>query len=69
MDEVPMVKSVLFVGDYFSTMTTVVLNEALREDEEDDDEFAIRLATVLLEEFYGWDMEKAATVSIGVVED
>jgi hypothetical protein len=69
MDEVPMVKSVLFVGDYFSTMTTVVLNEALREGDEDDDEFAIRLATVLLEEFYGWDMEKAATVSIGVVED
>lgn len=69
MDEVPMVKSVLFVGDYFSTMTTVVLNEALREGNEDDEEFAIRLATVLLEEFYGWDMEKAATISVGVVED
>jgi hypothetical protein len=69
VDEIQLTKTVLFVGDYFSLMSTVVLSEELREEGEDDDDFAIRLASVLLKEHYGWDVEDAATVSIGIVEE
>jgi len=69
MDEINLSKTVLFVGDYFSLMTTVVLTESLRNEDEDDDEFAIRLASVLMEEYYGWDVAEKATVSIGIVDD
>lgn len=69
MDEIDLSKTVLFVGDYFSLMTTVVLTENLRNEDEDDDEFAIRLASVLMEEYYGWDVAEKATVSIGIVDD
>jgi hypothetical protein len=69
VDEIQLTKTVLFVGDYFSLMSTVVLSEELREEGEDDDDFAIRLASVLLKEHYGWGVEDAATVSIGIVEE
>ncbi|MGA1718062.1 MAG: hypothetical protein ACO38Q_04620 [Aquiluna sp.] len=69
MDEIDLSKTVLFVGDYFSLMTTVVLTESLRNEDEDDDEFAIRLASVLMEEYYGWDVAEKATISIGIVDD
>jgi len=69
MDELQLSKTVLFVGDYLSLMTTVVLTENLRNEDEDDDEFAIRLASVLMEEYYGWDVAEKATVSIGIVDD
>jgi len=69
VDEITLSKTVLFVGDYFSLMTTVVLTESLRNEGEDDDEFAIRLASVLMEEYYGWDVAEKATVSIGIVDD
>ena len=69
MDEINLSKTVLFVGDYFSLMTTVVLDEKLREEGEDDDEFAIRLASVLMEEYYGWDVAEKATINIGIVDD
>lgn len=69
MDEIGQTKTVMFVGDYFTLMTTVVLAEELREKYEDDDDFAIRLASTWMKEHYGWDVADAATVSIGVVED
>lgn len=69
VDEIELTKTVLFVGDYFSLMSTVVLSEELREEGEDDDDFAIRLASVLLKEHYGWDVADAATVSIGIVDE
>ena len=69
VDEITLSKTVLFVGDYFSLMTTVVLTESLRNEGEDDDEFAIRLASVLMEEYYGWDVAEKATISIGIVDD
>jgi len=69
MDEIEMSKTVMFVGDYFTLMTTVVLDEKLREKDESDDDFAIRVATVFLEEYYGFDdLEGKSTVSIGIVE-
>lgn len=68
VDLIPLTKSVMFVGDYFSMITTVVLNEELREEGEDDEDFAIRLAGVLIQEFYGWDVV-AVSNEIGLVED
>lgn len=70
VDLIPLTRTVMFVGDYFTMMTTVVLDESLRYDAEDDEDFAVRLATVFLSEFYGFDdLESKATVSIGVMDD
>jgi hypothetical protein len=50
-------------------MTTVVLDESLREEGEDDHDFASRLANVWLKEHYGWDIA-AVSHEIGVgIED
>lgn len=68
MDAVPLLKNVLFVGQYFSLMTTVSLEETLRNEGEADDDFAVRLASTLLEEFYGWDVA-AVSMEIGVADD
>lgn len=68
IDIVPLAKTVLFVGEYFSMMTTVVLEEGARNEGEDDDNFAIRLAGVLLQEYYGWDV-KAVSNEIGIVDE
>jgi hypothetical protein len=68
MDAVPLLRNVLFIGEYFSLMTTVSLEESLREVEESDDDFAVRLASALLEEFYGWDVA-AVSLEIGVTDD
>jgi hypothetical protein len=60
----------MFVGDYFTMMTTVVLDEGLRHEDEDDEDFAVRIATVFLSEYYGFeDLDAKATVSIGVMDD
>jgi hypothetical protein len=68
MDEIPLTKSVMFVGDYFTLVSTVVLAEELREQEEDDKEFAIRLASVWIKEHYGWDLP-AVSNEIGIVAE
>ena len=65
IDTIPLTKSVIFVGDYFTLMTTVVLDEQFRNEGEEDYEFAKRLASVLLKEHYGWDVA-AVSKEIGV---
>lgn len=68
MDEIPNTKDVIFVGDYFTLITSVQLDERLRSPEdENDDDFAIRLASVWLGEHYGWDVLEASN-EVGVVE-
>lgn len=70
IDMIPLTRTVMFVGDYFTMMTTVVLDEGLRYESEDDDDFAVRLATVFLSEYYGFDdLDSKATVSIGVIDE
>jgi hypothetical protein len=70
IDEVTLSRTVMFVGDYFTMMTTVVLEEKLRDEEESDDDFAVRLATIFLSEYYGFDdLDSKSTVSIGVVDE
>ncbi len=68
IDEIKLTRTVLFVGDYFSLMTTVVLEESLRAEGEEDDEFAIRLAKQFMLGHYGWDLESVSN-EIGVVEE
>lgn len=68
IDDIRLTRTVLFVGDYFSMMSTVVLAEELRNPEESDEDFAIRLASVLLKEHYGWDVA-AVSNEIGVVDE
>lgn len=68
MDEITLNKTVMFVGDYFTLLTTVRLEETLRVAGEEDDEFAIRLASVWMGEHYGWDVLEASNEA-GVVED
>lgn len=58
----------MFVGDYFTMMTTVVLTEEHRKKDESDEDFACRLASILMLEFYGWDVASVST-DIGIVDD
>ena len=68
MDEIPNGKDVMFVGDYFTLITSVQLDERLRTDkDEDDDDFAIRIASVWFAEYYGWDVLKVSN-EVGVIE-
>lgn len=70
IDEIALTRTVMFVGDYFTMMTTVVLDEKLRHEDESEDDFATRLASVFLSEYYGFDdLESKASVSIGIVEE
>jgi len=68
MDEISLNRTVMFVGDYFTLLTTVALEESLRAEEEDDDTFAVRLAAVWMGEHYGWDVLSASN-EVGIVED
>lgn len=70
IDDIRLTKEVVFVGDYFTLMTTVVLAEELRVPGEDDHEFATRLASAWLQEHYGWDVRAVANeIGVGVDED
>jgi hypothetical protein len=68
IDEITLNRTVMFTGTYFTLLTTVKLEESLRVEGEDDDEFAIRLAGIWMGEYYGWDVIGAAHEA-GVVED
>ena len=68
MDNILPSRTVMFVGDYFTLMTTVVLDETIRNEGEDDNNFAVRLASVLMSEFYGFDVASVAN-SVGVVDE
>lgn len=68
IDAIPLIKTVVFIGEYFTVTTSVQPLEELRYDAESDDELAIRLAGELLHELYGWDVPAAAK-EIGVYDD
>lgn len=68
MDIILNTRTVMFVGDYFTLLTTVSLEETLRVEGEGDDEFAIRLASVWMGEHYGWDVLEASN-EVGIVEE
>lgn len=58
----------MFVGDYFTLMTTVVLDDKLRLDEESDEDFAVRTASVFMKEYYGFDVASVSN-DIGIVDE
>jgi hypothetical protein len=68
MDNILPSRTVMFVGDFFTLMTTVVLDETIRNEGEADNDFAVRLASVLMTEIYGFDVASVAN-SIGVVDE
>lgn len=68
MDDIPQLRNVMFVGDYFSLMTTVHIIDDLRLPGESDDDLAVRVANSMLKEIYGWDVA-SASLEIGVTED
>lgn len=68
MDEITLSRTVMFVGDYFTLMTTVVLDEKLREEGESDNDFAVRVASIFMREYYNFDVEAVAN-SIGIVDE
>ena len=68
MDNILPSRTVMFVGDFFTLMTTIVLDEKLRNKEESDNDFAVRVASVFMSEYYGFDVASVAN-SIGVVDE
>jgi hypothetical protein len=57
----------MFIGDYFSLIHTVVLEEEHRLAGESDEEYAVRQASEFMRNYYGWDVAEASN-EIGVVD-
>lgn len=68
MDLIHNARTVVFVGDYFTLMTTVVLDPDLQFADESEEDFALRLASDFMKEYYGWDVADAS-IEIGVMDD
>ena len=68
MDKILPSRTVMFVGDFFTLMTTIVLDETVRNEGEADNDFAVRVASVFMSEFYGFDVALVAN-SVGVVDE
>jgi hypothetical protein len=68
IDEIELTRTVMYVGDYFTLVTTVALDEKLRNEDEDDEDFAVRIANVLMEDYYGWNVADKAN-HIGVMDN
>ena len=68
MDNILPSRTVMFVGDYFTLMTTIVLDETVRNEGEADNDFAVRLASVLMIQIYGFDVASVAN-NVGVVDE
>ena len=68
IDEIELTRTVMYVGDYFTLVTTVALDEKLRNEDEDDEDFAVRIANVLMEDYYGWNVADKSN-HIGVMDN
>ena len=68
MDNILPSRTVMFVGDFFTLMTTIVLDETVRNEGEADNDFAVRLASVLMIQIYGFDVASVAN-NVGVVDE
>lgn len=66
IDAIPTIKEVMFVGEHFTLMTSIALDESLRNEGESDDDFAIRLASEGFKGYYGWDVRKHS-LDVGVL--
>jgi len=68
MDEILLTRNVMFIGDYFTLIHTVVLHEELRQPDEHDEDMAVRLASEFFLSYYGFDIAAAST-DIGVMDE
>lgn len=68
IDEILLTRNVMFIGDYFSLIHTVVLFDHLRLPDEHDEDMAVRLASEFMLSYYGWDVA-AASNDIGVMDE
>ena len=68
IDEIELTRTVMYVGDYFTLVTTVALDEKLRNEDENDEDFAVRIANVLMEDYYGWNVADKSN-HIGVMDN
>lgn len=68
VDKIELTRNVMFIGDYFTMIITVSMPENLRYEDEEDEDFAVRLASTFLEEYYGWDVASVSN-EIGVMDD
>lgn len=66
IDSIPLVREVMFVGEYFTLMTSITLDDKLRNEGESEDDFAIRLASESFHALYGWDVRKHS-IDVGVL--
>jgi hypothetical protein len=58
----------MFVGEHFTLMTSIALDDSLRAEGEGDDDLAIRLASEGFKGFYGWDVRRHS-IDVGVLVD
>ena len=68
LDTIPLTRTVMFVWDYFTLMTTITLDEKFRIEGEEEEEFAVRIASAFVKEYYGFDVASVSN-SIGVVDE
>jgi len=68
MDNINLSRTIMFVGDYFTLMTTIVLDNNLRNEDESEHDFAIRCASVFMKDYYGFDVASVSN-SIGIVDE
>ena len=69
VDLVPVTRTVMFVGDYFTLMTTITLDDQnLRIEGESDYDFAVRVASAFMDKYYGFDVASVSN-DIGVVDE
>lgn len=66
LDTIPVIKEVMFVGEHFTLMTSISLDEGFRLEGESDDDLAIRLASEGFKSYYGWDVKKHS-IDVGVL--
>ena len=68
MDKVMDTRTVMFIGDYFSMMVTVGVPEEGVKDGEVYEDACLRVASQLMREHYGWDVESVSN-HIGILDE
>jgi hypothetical protein len=69
MDNIERTVTVMFVGEYFALTTTVILDDALRREGEDDHALASRIASTFLGEHYGFRDVAGQSNRVGIVDE
>lgn len=68
MDNLRTRKNVIFVGDYFSMITTVSVAEEDVQRGETYEDACLRVAKLLMKNHYGWDLESVSN-HIGIFDE